>query len=650
MMLPWTVLIASIVSSASLAPAPEECGDSLPTMRGFDFDFTATFFELDEAFDLPPNVTAEEMASSLVPVPPTSGIFNTTPRVKARNVTGTFGMPRQEDTFAVFPGQSFYIRWSEDSWNEEDSDRPPLGFTSLACGFRSSYNVGVKNSFECTEYLFNYTLVLDITHFAPNACEPQRMEFIGVRSAADAPAGFTFDLSTFPLPVLLFDRRREAMLGTAVRRPSLLQEASAQPGYYGTRSRYSRYGRKWLPWRAHSYFRKRRDATPGQQATSTPAPSDVCARPRLNGLTLPMTGVASQPTQTLNVVGLAKFTEYDQSGSISDGGPFVLIVAELNNSDDSSLPVQRQIFHCASLNSGTVLCTNQFLNVLGRVNFGALGRDCVPEQVQLFGLYRFLEETAFGPVYFESPDFPKDLSGKCNGAYPNLVQLQCYLKADAFYGGFGGFLTQEILSVEFQGDLDGTPRVGGRQVRFRVWTNETAVCTFETVDTLACLFENTCTNIRVKVDLDDQCNGVSFGFLGSSGGWCSGVRVEGPNGPAYRFYVPPPTAYNWNGYCLPAEGKSAFEVYNCDCVPYGYPGFEFECAFQFMTLERYIELGVPWCVALLGESPSECEGTLEIFAYAVNYAFSFGGDPIIPTWWTCDAVRKAAIQKFLDIP
>ena len=147
-------------------------------------------------------------------------------------------------------------------------------------------------------------------------------------------------------------------------------------------------------------------------------------------------------------------------------GKFVQAKMELSQIGRTRL-AQRQLFMCVlreQESEGSMLCNNQFLNLLGGAVFIGVtpANACVPAKLQFFAQYRFLQETTYGPAYGESLDFPGLTD--CNGGFPKVLNVECNFTAD---GGteLGYLVTQEFLRLEFQGDFNGTASENGRFVR-----------------------------------------------------------------------------------------------------------------------------------------------------------------------------------------
>ena len=386
--------------------------------------------------------------------------------------------------------------------------------------------------------------------------------------------------------------------------------------------------RPWLRW-----WRKQRPGRLLSQRSLQPS------FPKLNGLTFNFTAVLNDIDQPFYPCrGTYEFIQYDATGEISDSGQFLAMTVRVFTFS-SGIALQTQFMSCVFLSSTSptsLLCNNQLLNLVGRadVDVDVEGKAI---GIQLFGDYRFSQQTAFGPAIGPTLDFPLQ---KCNGGFPTLGNLVCNLTAvRVIDGGLRGFATQEFFALQFQGDAVGNFSASGRVASLTTYTNETALCAWRDGMTLSCIFEATCLVIEGNVLVDADCNAVAINAVGSSGGWCSGALVPDASGQlGFRFYDDPPAAFQWLGSCEREVSMSQFEAYNCNCAVDTPLGNERLCGFAFMATENYRAMGLEDCQQRnLKSTASECEVFIQTLEGTLfDFTFDQGATiPVIPTSQTC---------------
>ena len=294
-----------------------------------------------------------------------------------------------------------------------------------------------------------------------------------------------------------------------------------------------------------------------------------------------------------------------------------------------------------------LLCNNQFLNVVGRADVD-VDADGKAIGIQLFGDYRFSQQSAFGPAIAPTLDFPLQ---KCNGGFPTLGNYVCNLTA--LGPEDSGFATQDYLKLQFQGDAgpgraEGNFSASGRFANFLVLTNETALCAFKDGVTLNCIFEATCLVVEGNVLVDADCNAVAINVVGSSGGWCSGALVPDASGQlGFRFYDDPPASLQWFATCEREVSMSQFEAYNCNCAVDTSPGNERLCGFPFMTPENYRAMGLEDCQQRnLKPNVVQCEAFIQVLeSLLLSYPVNGVDVSVVPISATCSWYRDQLSQS-----
>ncbi|CAE7349994.1 unnamed protein product [Symbiodinium natans] len=396
-----------------------------------------------------------------------------------------------------------------------------LDFEAI-CSFPSS---GGKRSFECTSENMSYIMEFRIRDFQPKRCVARSLEIVGVRGTPDNNMSVQDALVNYPSPVLSFPRKRSSLacLANAV---SGSEGSNGSNGYHNYHPSgpsspksygydiYDRYGRKrygnWKKWNKN-WWRASGRGNLVEEASDVSTNVSTCGTPRLNGVILEIVGTVAAIDGPVNVAGKATFLQFDELGQLSSSGKFVQAKMELSQIGRTRL-AQRQLFMCVlreQESEGSMLCNNQFLNLLGGAVFIGVtpANACVPAKLQFFAQYRFLQETTYGPAYGESLDFPGLTD--CNGGFPKVLNVECNFTAD---GGteLGYLVTQEFLRLEFQGDFNGTASENGRFVRTSSYANESTYCAWERGNTLSCIFGQTCIVLRGSVAADSQCSAVEY--------------------------------------------------------------------------------------------------------------------------------------------